>query len=81
MFKWSMVWIGFVSGISGLINWWMDLDMETWQMQLRIIAAITFLLAIVAGSIFTFSRKRFYRQEWSFILIMVTLGLFGISMI
>lgn len=81
MFRWSILWIVFVAGLSGLIDWWMDLDIPTWQMQLRIMAAFAFLFAIVAGSIFTFSRKQFYRKEWSFILIIVTLGLFGISMI
>lgn len=81
MLRWSFLWIFLVAGMSGLIDWWTDLDISTWQIQLRWIAAFTFLLALAAGSIFTFSRKRFYREEWSFILILVTVGLFGISFI
>lgn len=81
MIRWSFFWIILLASISGLIDWAMDVELSTWQMQLRIIAAITFFCAVVTRSLFTFSHKRFYKNEWSFILILVTVGLFGISMI
>lgn len=81
MFRWSFFWILLLAGMSGLFDWLMDVDRSTWQMQLRFIAAVTFFGAIMAGSLFTFSRRRFYKSEWSFILLLVTVGLFGISMI
>jgi|GEM_PF-5093876 len=81
MLRWAFFWVLVLAGMSGLIDWAMDVDLTTWQMQLRLIAAVTFLCALIAGSLFTFSRKRFYKEEWSFILILVTVGLFGISMI
>lgn len=81
MVRWALFWILLFTSISGLIDWLLDVDLSTWQLQLRMIASLTFLCAIVAGSVFTLSRKRFYKEEWSFILLLVTVGLFGISMI
>jgi hypothetical protein len=79
MLRWAGLWTFLGAGGSGLFSWWTDLNWITWQEQLRYLAAVSFFLAIVAGSIFTLSRRKFYREEWSFILLLVTLGLFGIS--
>ena len=80
MIRWACLWLALIIGGSGLINWWLDMDLPTWQLQLRYFSAFFFLLSIFTGSVFTLSRKRFYQREWSFILILVTMGLFGISM-
>lgn len=81
MIRWAMIWILLIAGVTGAIGWLIELDLPAWQLQLRYASAITFLLAIGFGSQFQLSRRRFYREKWSFILLIVTIGLFTMSAI
>ncbi|SEN73932.1 hypothetical protein [Lihuaxuella thermophila] len=86
LFKWSAIWIALVILITGFLSYIAyDLDLAAWQTQLRTAGSIFFMIALIVGGVLTTdsayrNRKRFfYREEWSFICILVTVFLFGIS--
>lgn len=88
LLKWSAIWIALVILVTGLISYISyDLDFAVWQTQLRVTGGIFFMAALIVGGVLTTdsayrNRKRFfYREEWSFICILVTVFLFGISFI
>lgn len=78
MIRWAFLWLLLIISSSGLLGWWLNMDLPAWQLQLRYFSAFFFLLAILTSSVFTLNR--FYRPEWSFILLLVTVGLFGVSL-
>ncbi|MBA4495482.1 hypothetical protein ACFO25_19425 [Paenactinomyces guangxiensis] len=85
---WSVIWIATAILITGLISYISaDLNVLVWQAHLRVAGGIFFMIALIVGGVLTTdsayrNRKRdFYREDWSFICILVTVTLFGISFI
>lgn len=59
----------------------------SWQYSIRVIAALYFLLAIITSGVMSLPAawkkrrdNRAQREEWSFIFLLVTVLLFGISL-
>jgi hypothetical protein len=85
LLSWSLMWIGIALALTGLTTYRAyDLDLAVWQRQLQTASGVFYMAAMIIGGVFT--TKRSYRQkkpvdkERSFICIMVTLGLFTISL-
>lgn len=88
LFAWAIGWIAiavFLTGITSYLS--TDFNVQIWQTHLRTAGGIFFMIALIVGGVLTTdaayrSRKRFfYREEWSFICLLVTVGLFGLSLI
>ncbi|TCS92789.1 hypothetical protein [Hazenella coriacea] len=87
LLTWAIFWIASVILVTGVISFISSsFDWTLWQTQLRMAAGLFFLISLVVGGVLTTDaayRKRsraFYREEWSFICIIVTISLFGISL-
>lgn len=86
MVKWALIWITLVLAGTGLYTY---LEANTaiamWPDLLRAIGGIFFAISLVVGGVLTTesafrARKRsFYREDWSFICLLVTVFLFSIS--
>jgi hypothetical protein len=88
MLRWTAIWIAIAVGLTGFTSYLTsNLDPAVWQAQLRMAGGVFFMIALVVGGVLTTdvayrNRKRsFYREDWSFICILVTITLFGISFI
>lgn len=87
LLTWAIFWVASVILVTGIVSYFpANFDWELWQTQLRMAAGIFFLISLIVGGVLTTDaayRKRsraFYREEWSFICIIVTISLFGISL-
>jgi hypothetical protein len=88
IFAWAFGWMVFAVCLTGITSYLTyDFNLQIWQAHLRTASGIFFMIALIVGGVLTTdaayrSRKRFfYRDEWSFICLLVTVGLFGLSLI
>lgn len=82
MIRWSFFWTLITSLITGLFTYQIaNGNIQVWQGYLRYVGGLFFFMALLAGGVFTTRVKdhRFCREDWSFICILVTISLFGIS--
>lgn len=85
---WAVMWIGIAFALTALVSYISyDMDLSVFQKQLQTASAVFFMAALIIGGVFTtnraFRNKKhfFYHEEWSFICIIVTIGLFTLSLI
>ncbi|MGA9175495.1 MAG: hypothetical protein WBZ33_16175 [Thermoactinomyces sp.] len=85
---WSLIWIFLSITVTGIVSYALDgMDLTAWRTELRTAGGVFFMAALVIGGVLTTksayrSRKRFfYREDWSFICILVTISLFGLSLL
>lgn len=88
LISWSLIWIIVTLVVTGSISYISaDLDLTVWQTNLQMSGGVFFMIALIVGGVLTTdsafrNRKRaIYREEWSFICILVTISLFGISIL
>lgn len=88
LLSWSLIWIGVAFALTGLTTYLShDLNLSIWQKQLQTASGVFFMAALIISEVFTTKRtyhhkkKNFFHKEWSFICIMVTLGLFTLSLV
>ncbi|MGA8943280.1 MAG: hypothetical protein WB502_11305 [Thermoactinomyces sp.] len=84
---WSAMWIGTAFALTAFLSYISyGMDVSVFQRQLQTASAVFFIAALIVGGVFTTNRafhnkKRFFcREEWSFICILVTIGLFTLSL-
>jgi hypothetical protein len=86
---WALFWSALALGITGLIAYMVShrFDLVVWQAHIRAVGGVFFMIALVVGGVLTTEsafrnrRRWFYREDWSFICLLVTVGLFGISLL
>jgi hypothetical protein len=85
---WTLAWIVLAATVTGLMSWHSShVDFVLWRELLRVAGGTFFFIALVAGGILTTEaayrtkRRFFYREEWSFICALVTVSLFGLSLL
>lgn len=85
---WSLLWLFVSLTVTGIVSYELGgADLLTWRSGLRTAGGVFFLAALVVGGVLTTKSayrsrtKFFYREDWSFICILVTIGLFGLSLL
>ncbi|MBD1373359.1 hypothetical protein IC620_13475 [Hazenella sp. IB182357] len=87
MISWTGLWTIvalFISGTWAYLS--ADLDLIVLQSNMRISAAVFFMIGLIVGGVLTTDSayrsraKKYYREDWSFICVLVTISLFGISL-
>ncbi|WP_124726510.1 hypothetical protein [Staphylospora marina] len=87
--RWTAIWMIVAMCVTGLIAYMISesFDPGMWKVQMRAAGGVFFLIALVVGGVLTTEkafrnrRRWFYREDWSFICLLVTVGLFGISLL
>jgi hypothetical protein len=87
LIRWALMWLALTVGLTGLIAFGLaGGDLQIWKTYLRAAGGIYFFIALIVGGVLTTEAayhqrtKPYYREEWSFICILVTITLFGISL-
>jgi hypothetical protein len=88
LIRWVLIWLVLTVGLTGLIAYGFSKgDFLIWKAYLRAAGGVYFFIALMAGGVLTTEvayrerTKPYYREEWSFICILVTISLFGISLL
>lgn len=87
MLRWTLIWIILVVGTTGIFNiLYGDGGLPDWKEQLRIAGGAFFFFSLLVGGILstkpseTKNARIIHREDWSFICLLVTISLFGISL-
>lgn len=88
LLRWTLFWTIAAVLTTGLFSYiLLDAGLAAWGTNLRFGAGLFFVMALVVGGVLTTDTnykaktRSFYREEWSFICLLVTISLFGISLI
>jgi hypothetical protein len=89
LIAWALLWIVGALAVTRHFTYVLYgfFDPTIWQAEVRTAGSVFFMAALIIGGVLTThsafqSRKRFfYREDWSFICVLVTVGLFGISLL
>jgi hypothetical protein len=87
LLRWTLTWTILVVGVTGILAILSeDGSLLVWKEHLRIAGGVFFLLSLFVGGILTTkpaetrNARITYREDWSFICLLVTISLFGISL-
>ncbi|SDC83014.1 hypothetical protein SAMN04488112_11816 [Melghirimyces thermohalophilus] len=87
MIRWSLIFVFLTLSLMWLTVYWGWYDPTSWQYSIRVAGGIYFLLALAMSGIMSIpsvrrksNRTPDERVDWSFIFIVVTIALFGISL-
>ncbi|SDZ26267.1 hypothetical protein [Thermoactinomyces sp. DSM 45892] len=88
LLKWALFWTITAVLLIGVLSYiGFDSGLAVWGSNLKFGAGLFFAVALVVGGVLTTDKnykaktKSFYREEWSFICLLVTISLFGISLV
>lgn len=88
LFRWTIVWTIVSIIFTGVLSYLLfDAGLAVWKTNLRVGAGIFFAVSLLVGGVLTTDsnykakKRSYYQEEWSFICILVTISLFGISFI
>lgn len=85
---WSLIWISISFIVSGTFSYFVgSMSPEYWGRFLEAVTVLFFASALLMGGVMTTrqkyitKQKPYYREEWAFICVLVTIGLFGIRLL
>lgn len=85
---WSLVWISSALLVSGTISYFFDpMGPSIWARLIEATIVLFFAFSLLMGGVmttrqkYTAQQRPYYREDWAFICVLVTIGLFGIRLL